>query len=185
MGVQVVGGGGEGVLKKGSNASSLRFRLRARWCHVSPSANEGDDGMHERGVRSPSARFHRAGAPLPRHPSRCRTREAEACEIPPPASWWPAMSLIKASHLRLMAFLMETVSFFFFNSVESWIKWHLSHQAKHISTFLHSDASTRINVICTAFQCEAECNNQKLKKILVIRYCKLLLRHYYSSLHCY
>lgn len=29
---------------------------------MSPSANEGDDGMHERRVRSPSARFRHAGA---------------------------------------------------------------------------------------------------------------------------
>lgn len=29
---------------------------------MSPSANEGDDDMHERRIRSPSARFHRAGA---------------------------------------------------------------------------------------------------------------------------
>lgn len=29
---------------------------------MSPSANEGDDDMHERRIRSPSARFHHAGA---------------------------------------------------------------------------------------------------------------------------
>lgn len=62
---------------------------------------------------------------LPPHP-RCRTRGAEARGIPPCASWWPAMGLIKASQLQLMAFLMETVIFY---RNKSRLEWHTNRNA--------------------------------------------------------
>lgn len=64
---------------------------------MSPSANEGDDDMHERRVRSPSAPFRRAGAAallregpsagveIPRLAS-CGLTAGLIIHLPPPAS---------------------------------------------------------------------------------------------------
>lgn len=48
---------------------------------MSPSANEGDDDMHERRIRSPSARFHHAGA-APHNVAESRGTSVPQCECP-------------------------------------------------------------------------------------------------------
>lgn len=57
--------------EEADNSFWVLYRSWARWCHMSPSTNEGDDDMQECCIRSPSAQFHHAGAaahstPLPR-----------------------------------------------------------------------------------------------------------------------
>lgn len=56
---------------------------------MSPSANEGDDDMHERRVRSPSAPLQRAGAAAPLREAEARLREGPSVgvEILRLASW--------------------------------------------------------------------------------------------------
>lgn len=46
---------------------------------MSPSTNEGDDGMHERRIRSPSARFHHAGAAPHNAAERSRGTSVPQC----------------------------------------------------------------------------------------------------------
>lgn len=50
---------------------------------MSPSANEGDDDMHERRIRSPSAPFHRAGAAPHNAAERSRGTSVPKDECPP------------------------------------------------------------------------------------------------------
>lgn len=56
---------------------------------MSPSANEGDDDMHERRIRSPSAPLQRAGAAAPLREAEARLREGPSVgvEILRLASW--------------------------------------------------------------------------------------------------